>query len=78
MSAERISLGQQLEAVRFAAERQKTLNGGATLREHRAETVRDYDLKRLLAAVETLTWLKDNAAAVKAAHRALAAPGGEA
>lgn len=74
--SDRISIGQQLEAVRYAAERQRTLNGGGTLRDQRPESVRDYDLQRLLAAVETLTWLKDNAETVKAAHRALTAPGG--
>ena len=76
MSEDRISLGQQLEAVRFAAERQRTLNGGATARDQRPESVRDYDLRRLLAAVETLTWLRDNAEAVRAAHVALRSQSG--
>lgn len=72
----RISIGQQLEAVRFAAERQATLSRGGSIRDQRPESVRDYELQRLRAAVETLNWLKDNAEAVKAAHRALAATGG--
>jgi hypothetical protein len=76
MSAERISIGQQLEAVRYAAERQAILGRGGSVRDQRPESVRDYELQRLLAAVETLTWLKNNAEAVKAAHRALAAAGG--
>lgn len=75
---ERISLGQQLEAVRFAAERQRQLSGGAAVRDTRPDSVRDYELLRLLAAVETLTWLRDNAESVKAAHAALKSAGGEA
>lgn len=71
MSGERISIGQQLEAVRFAAERQALLNTGARVRDERPESVRDYELQRLLAAVETLTWLKANAETVRAAHQAL-------
>lgn len=83
MSEDRISLGQQLDAVSYAAERQGVLNGGGTVRDQRPESVRDYDLRRLLAAVETLSWLRDNAETVKAAHatlRARAQPqaGGEA
>lgn len=71
MSGERISVGQQLEAVRFGAERQALLNTGARVK--RPESVRDYELQRLLAAVETLTWLKANAESVRAAHQALRA-----
>lgn len=78
MSGERISLGQQLEAVRFAAERQRQLSGGAAVRDNRPDSVRDYELQRLLAAVETLTWLRDNADTVKAAHTALRSAGGDA
>ena len=73
MSGDRISVGQQLEAVRFAAERQALLNTGARVKDERPESVRDYELQRLLAAVETLTWLKANADSVKAAHAALRA-----
>ena len=73
MSGERISIGQQLEAVRFAAERQALLNTGARVKDERPESVRDYELQRLLAAVETLTWLRDNAESVRAAHQALRA-----
>ena len=73
MSDERISVGQQLEAVRFAAERQALLSTGARVKDERPESVRDYELKRLLAAVETLTWLRDNAESVRAAHAALRA-----
>ncbi|HEV2552731.1 MAG TPA: hypothetical protein VGV17_03090 [Bosea sp. (in: a-proteobacteria)] len=72
MSGERISIGQQLEAVRFAAERQVLLNTGGRVRDERPESVRDYELQRLLAAVETLTWLKANAESVRAAHKILA------
>lgn len=78
MSSDRISLGQQLEAVRFAAERQRQLSGGAAVRDTRPDSVRDYELRRLLAAVETLTWLRDNADIVKAARAALKSAGGEA
>lgn len=73
MSGERISVGQQLEAVRFAAERQALLATGARVKDERPESVRDYELQRLLAAVETLTWLRDNAESVRAAHQALRA-----
>lgn len=73
MSGERISVGQQLEAVRYAAERQGLLCAGGAVRDQRPESVRDYELKRLLAAVETLTWLRDHAETVRAAHAALRA-----
>lgn len=73
MSGDRISIGQQLEAVRFAADRQALLNTGARVKDERPESVRDYELQRLLAAVETLTWLKANTEAVRAAHQALRA-----
>jgi hypothetical protein len=75
--AGRISLGQQIDAVRFAAERQGLLSGGGALRDQRPESVRDYELRRLGAAIETLTWLRDNAEAVKAAYRALAVAQGD-
>lgn len=82
MSGERVSIGQQLEAVRYAAERQGLLCNGGAVRDQRPDSVRDYEMQRLLAAVETLTWLRDNAETVRAAHKALAAAaqaeGGEA
>jgi len=68
---ERVSIGQQLEAVRYAAERQGLLSAGGAVRDQRPESVRDYELRRLLAAVETLTWLRDHAETVRAAHAAL-------
>lgn len=67
MSADRISIGQQLEAVRYAAERQALLCGGGAVRDQRPESVRDYELQRLLA------WLRDHAETVRAAHAALKA-----
>lgn len=66
MSPDRISLGQH----RGRALRRRA--AAHALR--RPESVRDYDLARLLAALETPRWLANNAETVKAAHRALAAP----
>lgn len=61
MSSEaRISLRQQVEAVRFAETRQRTLMGGGTVRDQRPHRETEYDLKRLNAAARTLEWLQQH------------------
>jgi hypothetical protein len=60
MTAPKISLRQQVEAVRFAETRQRTLCGGGTVRDQRRDPERDFDLKRLNAAARTLEWLVNN------------------
>ena len=60
MSAAKISLGQQIEAVRFAETRQRSIIGGGTLRELRPDREAQYDLQRLGAAARTLEWLQQH------------------
>lgn len=54
----KISLRQQIEAVRFAETRQRTLLGGGTLRELRPPREAEYDMQRLGSAARTLEWLQ--------------------
>jgi hypothetical protein len=60
MTAPKISLGQQIEAVRFAETRQRHLATGGSVRAQRAERVEQYDVERLGAAARTLEWLKQH------------------
>ena len=80
----KISIGQQAEAVRFAAVRQSSLNSGVSIREKRPESQARYDLARLQAAGRTLHWLVEHEAEIKAflalspeARRSLLASAGE-
>ncbi|MFC5421451.1 MAG: hypothetical protein DI537_36925 [Stutzerimonas stutzeri] len=57
---EKISLRQQIEAVRFAETRQRTIMGGGTLRELRPPREAEYDMQRLGAAARTLEWLQSH------------------
>jgi hypothetical protein len=66
MTAPRISLAQQIEAVRFAASRQRSIASGATIRAARGRSVEEYDTVRLGAAARTLAWLASNEEAVRA------------
>lgn len=61
----KISLSQQVEAVRFAETRQRTLAGGGTVRGMRGESVEQFDLERLSAAARTLEWLQQNEAEIR-------------
>lgn len=57
MSVIRVSLAQQLEAVRFAKTRQRSLAGGQVVRPLRRPAEEEHDLVRLGAAARTLQWL---------------------
>lgn len=56
----KISLRQQVEAVRFAETRQRTLCGGGSVREGRPASQAEYDMHRLNAAARTLEWLQQH------------------
>ena len=61
MTAPKISLAQQLEAVEFALRRQQSfVNGAKNIRELRPAAQAKFDAERLEAAVRTLRWLQDN------------------
>jgi hypothetical protein len=62
----RFSLAQQIEAVRFAETRQRTLATGGSVKGLRGTTVEGYDLQRLNAAARTLEWLRDHEADIRA------------
>lgn len=66
MSTAKISLGQQIEAVRFAETRQRSIIGGGTLRELRPDREAQYDLQRLGAAARTLEWLQQHEDEIRA------------
>lgn len=60
MNAPKISLRQQIEAVRLAETRQRTLCTGGTVRELRRDAESKFDLTRLNAAARSLEWLADH------------------
>jgi hypothetical protein len=62
----KVSLAQQIEAVRFAETRQRTIAGGGSVKSARPRSVEDYDLQRLNAAARTLEWLKEHETAIRA------------
>lgn len=66
MTTPRISLSQQIEAVRFACSRQRSIASGATVKGIRGRSVEEYDTVRLGAAARTLEWLAENEEAVRA------------
>lgn len=57
MTVIRISLAQQLEAVRFAETRQRAFANGQIVRPQRRAAEEQHDLVRLGAAARTLQWL---------------------
>ena len=59
MTQPKVSLRQQIEAVRLAETRQRTLCTGGTVRELRRGAEAEFDMKRLNAAARTLEWLAD-------------------
>lgn len=61
-----ISLGQQIEAVGLAAERQWLIAAGQSLRRTRTESVEKYDHERLRAARKTLERIRDANAEIRA------------
>lgn len=69
MTAPRISLPQQIEAVAFAIDRQDALARGQSVRGARPQSIEEYDAQRLRAALETLRWLEAHRDAVLAARR---------
>ncbi len=66
MTLPKISLPQQIEAVRFAETRYRTLATGGTVKGMRGKSAEEYDLQRLGAAARTLEWLKEHEADIKA------------
>lgn len=58
MTGPKISLRQQIEAVRFAETRQRAIKDGGSLREQRPVREAEYDMQRLGAAARTLEWLQ--------------------
>lgn len=61
MTAARISLSQQLEALEFALRRQQSfVNGTKNIRELRPDAVARFDADRLEATVKTLRWLQSH------------------
>lgn len=62
----KFSLRQQIEAVRFAETRQRSIMGGGTLRELRPEREATYDMQRLGAAARTLEWLQSHEPEIRA------------
>ena len=66
MTAPKISLRQQVEAVRFAETRQRTLCGGGSVKDLRRQPEREFDLNRLNAAARTLEWLANHEGEIRA------------
>jgi hypothetical protein len=66
MTAPRVSLAQQLEAVRFAETRQRVFAAGQAVKPMRGRSAEEYDLQRLSAAARTLEWLQLHEAEIKA------------
>jgi hypothetical protein len=66
MTSPRISLAQQIEAVRFAETRARSFANGQTVKPMRGRSAEEYDLQRLGAAARTLEWLKGNEAEIRA------------
>jgi len=60
MTATKVSLSQQAEAVRFAETRQRALAGGGTVRGQRSKSVEEFDIVRLGAAARTLALFAQN------------------
>lgn len=73
MTLPRVSLAQQIEAVRFAEVRQRTIAGGGSVKSARARSVEGYDLQRLGAAARTLEWLQEHEAEIREAVAAIKA-----
>lgn len=65
MTAPRISLNQQIEALQLACTRQQTLANGGSVRALRTRSAEEYDLTRLQAATRTLLWLQANEAEIR-------------
>ncbi|MBN9471690.1 MAG: hypothetical protein ABS35_19670 [Kaistia sp. SCN 65-12] len=66
MTAPKVSLAEQIEAVRFAETRQRSLADGRTIKELRARQFAQRDLEALNAAARSLTVLKDDAEQIRA------------
>lgn len=66
MTAPAIPLAQQIEAVRFAETRQRSMNDGRAIQELRGRQFGQRDLERLNAAARSLETLQKNADEVRA------------
>jgi hypothetical protein len=62
----KISLSQQIEAVRLAETRARSLANGVSVKPMRGSSAERYDLQRLNAAARSLEWLKDHEAEIRA------------
>jgi hypothetical protein len=66
MTTPRISLNQQIEAVRFAETRYRSFALGTAVKPMRGKSAEEYDLQRLGAAARTLEWLAQHEAELRA------------
>ena len=66
MTAPAIPLGHQIDAVRFAETRQRSMNDGRAIKELRGPQFGQRDLERLNAAARSLETLEKNAAEIRA------------
>ena len=66
MTAPKVSLAQQAEAIDTAILRQSHLVSGGSIRAMRAKCEEQFDLDRLRAARRTLDWLEDNQTEIRA------------
>lgn len=66
MTAPKISLAEQVEAVRFAETRQRALNDGKAIKELRPAQFGKRDIQRLNAAARSLEILKEDADEIRA------------
>ncbi len=65
-SPAKISLNNQIEAVRLAETRQRALANGQSVKGLRGRAVEEFDLQRLNAAARSLEWLRENEAEIRA------------
>jgi uncharacterized protein YcbX len=66
MTARKVSLAQQYEAVSFALTRQSALARGGSIKGLRGKSTEEFDVERLRAVVATLDWLMANETDIKA------------
>lgn len=62
----KISINLQIDAVRFAETRQRTLCGGGSVKDLRRQQEREFSLQALNAAARSLETLKENADEIRA------------
>ena len=62
----KISLNQQIEAVRLAETRARSLANGQAVKPMRGASAEQYDLQRLNAAARSLEWMREHEAEIRA------------